>query len=60
MEEMLERLVENDPAGIQDWNLWLHSHHGMQTFRSGTDVAQRNGFKELDVNHFFSIVTSHG
>lgn len=36
----------------------LHSHHNMNAFRSGTDVATRKWFKDWWSDWFISIVTS--
>ena len=59
-EDMMDMVGELIEAGEnpKDWNVWLHSHHTMGCFWSGTDLAQINGFEKLKVKFFLSIVCS--
>lgn len=58
MKDLKDWILENDPEGMESWTCYLHSHHGMGVFWSGTDDQCR-----LDLNDgrpfSISIVTAY-
>lgn len=57
-QEFIEDLLTNKPEQASEWFCWIHSHHGMQAYRSGEDKDTRDKF-EMQAEAFLSIVTSH-
>lgn len=57
--EILEKLVEKCPEKMGEYNVWIHSHHSMAVFWSGTDNAQKQSFDDGNAKHFFHIVTNY-
>jgi len=59
LHEALMPILESDPESIWEWNCWLHSHHSMSVFRSGTDDTARQSFNDGMTKHRWSVVTAH-
>lgn len=59
MWQILEQMVEKAPEHMSEYCVWLHSHHSMRCFWSGTDEAQKQSFNNDDRKHFFHIVTNY-
>lgn len=56
--EIGEKIFDNGlPMG--EYNCWLHSHHSMAVFWSGTDDAQKQSFDSGGRKHFFHVVTNY-
>ena len=58
LEKFLLELVE-DNENPKDWNMWIHSHHSMSAFWSGTDRQQMSSFNTGGPEYFFHIVLSN-
>jgi len=57
--EFVEKLI-TDGEDTQNWNVWIHSHHSMGAFFSGTDTAQMETFGKQGAPFIISIVLSSG
>ena len=56
-EKFLNELLDGgeNPA---EWNMWIHSHHSMGAFWSGTDTSQMESFNTGGPAYFFHVVLS--
>ena len=52
--QFLNELIDagEDP---RDWNMWIHSHHSMGAFWSGTDTTQMDSFDIGGPEFFFHV-----
>lgn len=57
-EEILEKIFKKDKRNMGKRICWLHSHHHMETFWSGTDEEMKQQLDDGNRTHFFHIVTN--
>lgn len=59
-EELIPYLqAKNELHAYSDYAIWIHSHHSMNAFWSGTDHSTRKDFASWGCNEFMSVVTSY-
>jgi len=59
-DQLIDELDEaGEGAELEHWNMWIHSHHTMGAFWSGTDDEQMRAF-DKGGKHFFHMVMSSG
>ncbi len=59
-EELIPYLqAKNELHAYSDYAVWIHSHHSMNAFWSGTDRDTRKDFASWGCNEFMSVVTSY-
>lgn len=57
---LVETLFEEDPKSLSEYCCWIHSHHTMWCFWSGTDHEAKASFaQDGNTKFFFSVVTAY-
>lgn len=56
---LLESIATEHPEQLHEWKCWLHSHHTMWCFRSGTDETTKRSFNDGNLDFRWSIVTAY-
>lgn len=59
LESLLEDIFNEHPEQLGERKCWLHSHHSMGCFRSGTDEAAKRSFNDWMQDYRRSIVTAY-
>jgi hypothetical protein len=59
LEALLEDIFNKTPEQLGEWKCWLHSHHRMSCFWSGTDEATKATFNDGNMDYRWSIVTAY-
>jgi len=59
LEALLEDIFTTNPEQLVEWKCWLHSHHSMWCFRSGTDETAKRSFNDGNLDYRWSIVTAY-
>lgn len=59
LDELLEDIFTNTPEQLHEWKCWIHSHHHMWCFWSGTDEKAKRSFNDWATDYRWSVVTAY-
>lgn len=59
LEALLEDIFTQSPEQLHEWKCWIHSHHHMWCFWSGTDEAAKRSFNDWATDFRWSVVTAY-
>lgn len=59
LSELLEEIFNETPEQLGERKCWIHSHHNMWVFRSGTDEAAKRSFNDGNMDYRRSVVTAY-
>ena len=59
LSELLEDIFNKTPSELDKRKCWIHSHHSMWCFRSGTDETAKRSFNDWATSSRLSIVTAY-
>ena len=59
IDKIIEDVLMTEPDNMEERKCWLHSHHRMGCFWSGTDAAAKAQFDDWNTKFWFSVVTAY-